>query len=272
MRAIVLAGGQGVRLQPYTSVLPKPLIPLDDMPILQIILLQLRQAGVTQVTLAVYYHAQQIIRYFGGGHWLDLNIEYSVTTDLLGTAGPLASIDSFTEPTLVLNADILTTVDFADVYATHQRGNTIATVVIQQHEVAVPYGVVETDPVGSICTIVEKPKYTYMINTGVYVLDPGIRRYIPAGSYQDMSDLLRYVIAQGHTVNSYVFDGEWMDLGTPEQFRLAREKFRQQRERYISSFPALAGQAEHGVEVSRLGLGVGPEPSVDFPKPISLWR
>src|SRR5436305_13307126 len=121
MKAIVLAGGRGARLHPYTKILPKSLIPLDGMPILQIILLQLRDAGFSQVTLSVCYQAQLIERYFGSGDWLGLELTYSREPRPLGTAGPLNLIKSFDEPTLVMNADLLTSIDFMDVFTAHRR-------------------------------------------------------------------------------------------------------------------------------------------------------
>ena len=272
MRAIILAGGQGIRLQPYTKLLPKALIPLDDMPILQIILLQLRKAGVTHITLAVCYKAQQIMRYFGDGRWLDLDIEYAVASKLLGTAGPLAMIESFTQPSLVLNADILTTIDFSDVYTAFCQSNSTAMIVLYKHAIPVPYGVVETDMHGSVHAIVEKPQYTCIINTGIYVFDPLVRNYIPPGSYEDMPNLLRTLLAQGHQVSSYNFSGEWIDIGTPEQFQHAQEIFRRHRECYVPYIDR-STLMDQGVEISRLGLECIPRlPPQASKTTTTLWR
>jgi NDP-sugar pyrophosphorylase family protein len=233
-------------------VLPKALIPLDDMPILQIILLQLRKAGVTQITLAVCYKAQQIIRYFGDGRWLDLDIEYTVEPKLFGTAGPLRLIESFTEPSLVINADILTTIDFADVYAAFHQSRAAAMIVLHKHTIPVPYGVVETDEHGYIQSIVEKPEYACMINTGIYVIDPLVRTYLLSEGYEDMPDLLRTLLDRGHKVSSYIFCGDWIDIGTPEQFQRAQEMFRRNRERYAPHIDR-STLMDQGIEISRLG-------------------
>lgn len=272
MRAIILAGGKGIRLQPYTNILPKALIPLDDLPILQIILLQLRKAGVTHVTLAVCYKAQQIMRYFGDGQWLDLTIEYAFDPEFLGTAGPLALIDSFTEPSLVLNADILTTVDFSDVYQSHMRSNAIATMVLRRYHMQVPYGVVQTDLHNRVHAIVEKPVDTYIISTGIYTFHPLIRTYMSPGTSQDMPHLLGHLIEQGQMVNSYFFDKDWIDIGTPEQFRQARERFRSERGRYIPSLSPDTTYIEHGVRISKLRPEAGRNVSSNSPEMISLWR
>jgi len=271
MRAIIMAGGRGMRLQPYTSVLPKSLIPLDDLPILQIILLQLRKAGVTHVTLAVCHKAQQITRYFGNGNWLELEVEYAFAPELFGTAGPLGMVESFTEPALVLNADILTTVDFADVYTAHCQSNAIATMVIYQHSMPIPYGVVETNEHGQIRAIVEKPQYTCMINTGIYVLDPAVRKHITPGSHEDMPNLLLRLVNQGYMVSSYRFSGDWIDIGTLEQFRRAQDMFRSQRECYLPLIDR-SSLIHQGVEIGELGFDTVFRSRSETSETTSLWR
>jgi len=272
MRAIIMAGGQGLRLQPYTLVLPKPLIPLDGVPILQIILMQLRSAGVRYVTLTLCYKAQQIVRYFGDGSWLGLTIEYAISNDFLGTAGPLALIDSFVEPALVLNADILTTVDFGDVYASHLRSGALATMVTYQYHMRVPYGVVQADQRGQLQVIQEKPEHIQLVNTGVYVLDPQICAVIAPGQYYDMPQLLQQAVDQGQNVRIYTFSGDWIDIGTTDQLRRAQDLFRRQRECYLPLAPYQLTEPTQAVDIGRLGLewehGLCNDPNNN----ILLWR
>lgn len=272
MRAIIMAGGQGLRLQPYTMVLPKPLIPLDDIPILQIVLMQLYHAGVRHVTLTLCYKAQQIVRYFGDGSWLDLTIEYAISEDFLGTAGPLALIDSFVEPTLVLNADILTNVDFGDVYAAHQRSGAVATMVTYQNRLRIPYGVVQTDQHGRLQNIQEKPEHAYQINTGIYVLHPHICAAMIPGQHYDMPQLLQQAVEQGQIVQTYPFNGDWIDIGTTDQFRHAQDLFRRHRDQYLPLHPYRIAGAAHAPDANSISPHTAHDLSIDTDNDISLWR
>ncbi|GAB4195201.1 MAG: hypothetical protein OHK0022_11750 [Roseiflexaceae bacterium] len=272
MRAIIMAGGQGLRLQPYTMVLPKPLIPLDDMPILQIVLMQLYSAGVRHVTLTLCYKAQQIVRYFGDGSWLGLTIEYAISENFLGTAGPLALIKSFVEPTLVLNADILTNVDFGDVYAAHQHSGALATMVTYQNRIRIPYGVVQTDQHGRLQNIQEKPEHTYQINTGIYVLNPHICAAMIPGQHYDMPQLLQHAVEQGQLVQTYTFTGEWIDIGTTDQFRHAQDLFRRQRDHYLPIHRYRLSEATQDIDLNSVNPHSAHDLSVDNDDYISLWR
>ena len=235
MKAIVLAGGRGARLHPYTKILPKCLIPLDGMPILQILLLQLRDAGFSQVVLSVCHQAQLIQRYFGDGDWLGLELTYSRETRPLGTAGPLSLISAFDKPVLALNADLLTTINFMDVFTAHAGSNAIATVVVCRHTMQVGLGVVELDQQQKIIKYDEKPKLNFLVSGGIYVLDPAVLNYIPKQEYMDMPVLLQKLLANGHVINSYLSQEQWLDMGTPEQYQQAEEMFRQHRGYYLKS-------------------------------------
>jgi NDP-mannose synthase len=235
MRAIILAGGQGVRMHPYTKILPKPLIPIQDMPILQIILIQLREAGVTEVVLCLHYKAQQIQRYFGDGRWLGLKLNYSRASKQLGTAGPLSLVTPFDQPHLVLNADLLTTIDFADVYASHQHSGALATIVLCTHTIDIGLGVIEVDEQRRVIDILEKPQIQLLVNAGIYVLDPAVMAHIPRDTYLDMPTLLQQLLRDGQPLNSYHFTGEWLDIGTIDQYLRAEEVFRQDPARFLPS-------------------------------------
>lgn len=233
MRAVVLAGGQGMRMLPYTKVLPKPLLPLDDVPILHVILQQLRNYGFSRVTLAVCYKAQLIQSYFGDGSALGLDIDYSFAADPLGTAGPLRCIDSLEHPFLVMNADVLTTVDFRDVLIAHQRSGAAATVVLYRQSIDVPYGVVDMDADHGVRRYVEKPGLKLWISGGIYVLDPVVLGHIPQAGSMDMPVLLQKMLESGDAVNAYPFDGDWIDIGTPNQYERANDAFKVHRDRYL---------------------------------------
>jgi NDP-sugar pyrophosphorylase family protein len=246
MEAIILAGGRGTRLRPYTDVIPKPLLPLDGMAILEIILRQLAAHGVDLVTLALCYRAEQIRRHVGDGAELGLRVEYSIADRLLGTAGPLGLIRRPTEPCLVLNADLLTNLDFGGVMAHHRRSGAPATVVLFPYRTEVPFGVIEVDGRGHVASFREKPDVEALINAGVYVLDPLVWDKIPPGppgEHLHMNDLIDRALAKGRTIATYQHRGEWLDVGTVESFHLGNEIFRTERHRYL---PLPLGPAARG--------------------------
>jgi NDP-sugar pyrophosphorylase family protein len=235
MHAIILAGGLGVRLRPYTDVLPKPLLPLDGTPLIEIILRQLTASNFDHVTLALHYKAEQIQAHVGDGSRLGLEIEYSVADRLLGTAGPLGLIERPAEPCLVLNADLLTNLDFAGVVAHHHRQGAVATVVLCAYRTTVPFGVMEVDEDGSVVSISEKPEIEALINAGIYVLDPVAWDKIPPGEHLEMPHLIERALAKGRSIATYQHRGEWLDVGTVESFHRGDEIFRANRCRYLPS-------------------------------------
>ncbi|HEX8582659.1 MAG TPA: sugar phosphate nucleotidyltransferase [Acidimicrobiales bacterium] len=232
MEAIVMAGGLGTRLRPYTNVLPKPLLPVDGVPILEIILTQLRDQGFDKVTLALYYKAQSIQNHFGDGRWLGLDIQYSVADRLLGTAGPLGLIPQPEEPVLVCNADLLTNIDFADVMAFHRAQDVIATMVLCKLPIPIQFGVVQQSG-GRIVRYDEKPTHEVLINAGIYAIDPSGWTRLTPGGYLDMSSLIERGMAKGYPIATYLHVGEWLDIGTVDQYHRAEQIFRENRSRYL---------------------------------------
>ena len=237
MRAVILAGGRGVRLAPYTELLPKPLIPVGGIPILQIILLQLRNAGFSRVTLSVHYKADLIEQYFGDGDWLGLRIDYCRESSPLGTAGPLSLVDSLDqtldETFLVMNADILTSIEFADVFASHMNSGALASAVLHSHNIHIDYGVAELDTEHRIMRYVEKPNLRFLVSAGIYVFEATVLEYIPPEECLDMPELLRKLMGHGHPINAYLFEGEWCDIGTISQYQGAQDRLSRHRGRYL---------------------------------------
>jgi NDP-mannose synthase len=245
MQAIILAGGLGRRLRPYTDVIPKPLLPLDGVPILDIILCQLAASGVDRVTLALHYRAGQIRAHVGDGSRYGMQVEYSVADRLLGTAGPLGLIDRPDEPCLVLNADLLTNLDFADVMAHHRRQGVAATVVLFAYQTLVPFGVIEVDDEGAVASIREKPNVESSINAGIYVLEPLVWDKIPPHVYLDMNNLIERALAKGRTIATYQHRGEWLDVGTVDSFHRGDQIFRANRHQYLpSELTAVSARAD----------------------------
>lgn len=229
MRAVILAGGQGSRLAPYTAVLPKPLMPLGDMPILELLVRRLAQSGVTHITLAVNHLASLIQAFFGDGERLGVRIDYSLESHPLGTAGPLSLISGLDEPFLVMNGDLLTDLDFRALTACHQKANAAATIGLYERENRVDFGVIEVDAADRIQAYHEKPSEKILVSMGVYAMSPEILGFLPNNSYFDLPDLIRALTAAGKTVQGYRHGGYWLDIGRPDDYARAQEDFPEMR-------------------------------------------
>jgi NDP-sugar pyrophosphorylase family protein len=258
-RAIVLAGGYGTRLaEPDGAAAPRPkaLTPLGGVPILEIILRQLRDAAFEHVTLCLFWRAEAIAEHLGDGSALGLRLEYSVTEQRLGSAGPLAAVDPGGEPHLVLNCDLLTSLDFGRVLRTHREQEPAATVVALRHESRLDYGMLELGEDGrTVRGHVEKPRVEHVISAGINVLGPAAWRHLEAGAYLDMPVLLHRLIDEGAVVTALLMDqGEsWFDMGTHDTYADADTAFRLEPDRYL---PGPTGRAL--LEKSRVHLA-GPE-------------
>ncbi len=214
MKAIILAGGLGTRLRPLTFAVPKPLIPVGERPILEILVENLKGHGVADIYLAVGYRAELIQVYFQDGRQFGVNIHYSREDKRLGTAGPLRLIrDRFelSEPVLVMNADIMTKLDFQKFYKTHLKEAAVITVGIRQYEHVVPYGVVQMDG-GSISAIEERPRLPFHINCGIYVVSADVLDLVPKDEFFDMPDLIGAAVKSGHKVFGYLIREEWVAI------------------------------------------------------------
>ncbi len=179
MKAVVLAGGKGTRLAPYTNILPKPLLPLGDMPILEILLSQMKQAGVKDVILTVGHLSKLISTYFGDGERFGVNIGYSQEEIPLGTSGPLSLIEGLDETFLVTNGDVLCNLDLRKLVKNHKQSGAIATIAMYQREVNINLGVLELNNVNQVVGYIEKPRYIYPVSMGVYVFEHKALSYIP---------------------------------------------------------------------------------------------
>lgn len=233
MKAVILAGGEGTRLAPYTTILPKPLMPIGDMPILEIVLRQLANNGFNNISLAVGYLAELLMAYCGDGSKFGLNINYSHEQHPLGTAGPISLVPNLDETFLVMNGDLLTSLDYGEMYRYHRKRGAIATLAAHQREVNIDLGVVEVDEDNWIQDYVEKPTYQYVVSTGVYVFEPEILNYIPANQKLDLPDLMLQLIDQRHQVNVYRFDGYWMDIGRHDDYQVAIDEFAARRDLFL---------------------------------------
>jgi NDP-sugar pyrophosphorylase family protein len=225
MKAVILAGGKGARLAPYTKILPKPLMPIGDMPILEILLRQLKRYGVDEVIITVGHLAQLLEVFFQGGERLGLKIHYSYEEQPLGTAGPLSLVSGLDDTFLVANGDVLTTLDFAALVADHQQSGAIATIAMHQRQVKVDLGVIQCNGSNEITGYLEKPTYDFHVSMGIYVFEPRVLAYIPFNQYLDFPDLVLRLIAASERVRGYPYDGYWQDLGRPDDYEQAVDDF-----------------------------------------------
>ena len=233
MKAIVLAGGKGTRLAPYTKILPKPLMPIGETPILEVILRQMKLAGVDHVILTVGHLSSLLRTFFQDGSQWGIKIEYSYEEHPLGTAGPIALIDGLEETFFVTNGDVLTTLRFADLLRFHQENGATATIAVHQREVKIDLGVIQWDGKPEINGYIEKPTYDYCVSMGIYIFEPRVLNYIPKGQRLDFPDLVKKLIAAGEKVVGYEFSGYWQDLGRPDDYEQAAQDFERMRTEFL---------------------------------------
>lgn len=227
MKAIILAGGKGTRLRPYTTVIPKPLMPVGDYPILEIMLFQLKHFGVREVILAVGHMAQLFQAFFQDGRRHGVKIGYSFETNALGTAGPLSLlINEMEDDFLVMNGDLLTTLNYRRMHEHHKAHNAAATIALCEREVRIEFGVVDVDQEGKLSKYTEKPTFKFLVSMGVNVLNPKIARpYLIRGRYLDLPDLIMRMRDDGHLVSCYSEPCQWLDIGRVDDYEKANEIF-----------------------------------------------
>jgi dTDP-glucose pyrophosphorylase len=219
---VIMAGGFGKRLMPLTDGTPKPMLPVNGRPLLEHMLSKLRVAGIRSVSIATYHLSQNIIQHFKDGSEFGVHLSYIEETEPLGTAGALAKMSGERTPLLVLNGDILTGVDFRAMLDFHRENDAKLTVGVRQYRIEVPFGVLELETEGVIVrSIKEKPVLRYLINAGIYMLDPSICKLVPADRRFDMTDLIEAVIESGDKVISFPVREYWLDIGRFEQYQKA---------------------------------------------------
>lgn len=244
MRAVILAGGRGTRLAPYTTVFPKPLVPVGEYPIIEIILRQLQAQGIKRVTLAVGYLAELIRAYLDqrGSVFDALTIEYIPELNPTGTAGALGSIpDLASEPFfLVMNGDVLTTIDIGAMIDHHVSTNSDLTIACASRSVNIDLGVLEITG-GRVTGYREKPSLPYDVSMGIYLYTPRAHAWIKPGEYLDFPDLILKMLEAGQRVTAYRTDCLWLDIGRHEDYAMATETFEKHRDVFL---PGGAGGAQ----------------------------
>lgn len=233
MQAIILAGGRGSRLKPFTTVLPKPLMPLGEVPILEVIIKQLKRDGFCDLIIAVSYLKELIMAFVGNGERRGLNISYSTEDKPLGTAGPLTLIDSLEENFLVINGDTLTTIDYKKLYEFHLKNNACATISTFKRNVKIDFGIVKTDDKGFLNEYIEKPTYSFEVSMGVNVFNRKILNYIVKNEYIDMPQMILRLKDNGEKVKRYLFDGYWLDIGRIDDYETANVIFKKKKNEFL---------------------------------------
>jgi NDP-mannose synthase len=234
MKAVILAGGKGTRLAPYTAVFPKPLMPVDGMPILEVIVRQLAHFQVKELIFTVSRQSEPLLAaYFGNGRRYGVDILYSRETKPLGTAGPLSAISELPDTFLVMNGDILTTIDYNKLIQYHRRHQGIVTIAMSQKGIPLEFGVMEYGSDRRLNRYIEKPTLSYSVSMGIYVFEKRVLEWIPSGKYLDFPDLIQKLLKAGEKVFCYPSDDYWLDIGREEDYGEAQKKFQKMRKELL---------------------------------------
>jgi len=234
MRAVILAGGRGTRLAPYTTVFPKPLMPIDGTPILEIIVRQLAHFRIRELIFTVSPQSEPLLKaYFGNGGAFGVDIVYSRETKPLGTAGPLSLITDLPDTFLVMNGDILTTLNYRNLIRVHGQRKGMVTIAMSRKKVQLELGVMEFDRSRRLTGYLEKPVYSYSVSMGIYVFDKKVLKWIPRGRYFDFPQLIQKLIRRGQKVYCYPNRDFWLDIGRHEDYEEAQTRFQEMRKKLL---------------------------------------
>jgi len=223
VEAVIMAGGSGTRLKPLTDDIPKPMLPLGDKPLMEIIIQQLKEANIQKVNVTLNHKPDKIIDYFGNGKTFGVDIEYITEDKPLGTAGSLKLMPEPSETILVINGDILTQVDFGAMVEFHKSHQSELTVAVQEHIFQIPYGVIECDGV-KIDRLREKPELDFFINAGIYLMEPSVLKIIPSNQRFDMTDVIHRLIREQRPVVAFPVREYWKDIGQHSDYEQAQEQ------------------------------------------------
>jgi len=225
LQAVIMAGGFGTRLKTLTEETPKPMLPIGDQPLMEHTIRQLRDSGIFNVKITTHYKAEKITSHFGNGEAFGVNIDYVSEDKPLGTAGALSLLKEMDEPQLVINGDILTNVDFRAMHEFHRKNSADLTVGVRRYDFKIPFGVVESDGT-RILEIQEKPEINFLVNAGIYLLEPSVHPYIPRDARFDMTDLVHKLLEEKKVVVNFPIVEYWLDIGHPEDYEKAHNDIR----------------------------------------------
>ena len=233
-RAVILAGGKGTRLRPYTIVLPKPLMPIGEYPILELVIRQLVSHGFDHITIAVNHQAELIKAFFGDGSKWNVKIDYSLEDRPLGTMAPLKLIKDLPSNFLVMNGDILTDLDYSAFYSKHLENETLFSISSHKRDSKIDYGVLETNSEGVLTGFIEKPISSYEVSMGIYLVNKDALSFIPDNQPFGFDDLMLKLLSNSKTVMVNSFNGYWLDIGRPDDYMQAIEEFAEMKRKFIT--------------------------------------
>jgi NDP-mannose synthase len=232
-RAVILAGGKGTRLRPYTVVLPKPLMPIGDYPILEVIIRQLKQHAFTHITMAVNHQAEIIKAFFGDGSKWNVKIDYSLEEKALSTMAPLRLIKDLPDDFLVMNGDILTNLDFGKFYKKHIDSKNIFTISSYQRMVKSEFGVLDINKSSTLTGFKEKPVSIYDVSMGIYMVSKKAVEYIPRDIFYGFDHLMLDLMKNNEEPKVHKFDGYWLDIGRPDDYDIAIDMFENNSKQFL---------------------------------------
>ncbi len=228
LQAVIMAGGEGLRLRPFTDDMPKPMLPVGDHPLMEVLIKQLKQAGIRRVNIATHYLSTKITEHFGDGQRFGIELNYVNEDRPLGTAGALSLLQATQTPLLVVNGDILTSIDFRAMLAYHREHKAALTVGVRKYDLNVPYGVVESEG-AFIRNLVEKPLLSFLVNAGIYLLEPTVYSLIPNDQHYNMTDLIQRLVAEHYPVVSFPILEYWLDIGNHVDYQQAQDDLKNGR-------------------------------------------
>jgi NDP-mannose synthase len=232
-RAVVLAGGIGTRLHPYTVVLPKPLMPIGEYPILEVIIRQLVRHGFTDVTLAVNHQANILKAFFEDGNRWDVNIDYSLEREPRSTIAPLTLIPDLPENFLLMNGDVLTDFDLSGFLARHVASGRLFTIAAARRWQMIDYGVLQIDSRNRLTGFSEKPQTEYLVSMGIYAVNRKVLQFVPPNTRYGFDDLMKDLLAKAEPVDVEPYEGYWLDIGRPDDYMRAVAEFEQRRPQFL---------------------------------------
>lgn len=228
-RAVILAGGRGTRLRPYTVVLPKPLMPIGEYPILEVIVRQLATRGFDHITMAVNHQANIIKAFFGEGEKWGVHIDYSLEMRSLSTIGPLRLINDLPDDFLLMNGDILTDMDFDSLYRYHVANRHLFTIAASRRTHVIDYGVLTINDANTLVGFSEKPTMQYLVSMGIYVVNKSVLPLIPPDQPYGFDHMMCDLLARGELVCVRPYDGYWLDIGRPDDYMQAIDEFQERK-------------------------------------------
>lgn len=232
-RAVILAGGKGTRLKPYTIALPKPLVPIQEFPILEIVIRQLAQQGFDHVTITISHLSELIKAFFGDGSKWNINIDYSLEEKPLSTMGPLTLINDLPEDFLIMNGDVLTDLHFGRFLENHISRKNVFTISSYRRKEKSEYGVLNTNSNNELINFFEKPEQEIQVSMGVYAANKEIMSLIPRDTFFGFDHLMLKLIEYSKLPRVTAFDGYWMDIGRPDDYQKASDDFESMKNKLL---------------------------------------